>query len=47
MASQNSNSVSITGGSIDGTIIGASVAAAITGTTITASNYVGVSGGVF
>jgi len=47
MASQNSNSVSITGGSIDGTTIGASVAAAITGTTITASNYVGVSGGVF
>ncbi len=47
MASQNSNSVSITGGSIDGTIIGGSIAAAITGTTITATNYVGVSGGVF
>jgi len=36
MSTQNSNSVSITGGTIDGTAIGATVAAAVTGTTITA-----------
>ena len=37
----------INGGAIDGTIIGAASAAAITGTTITATNYVGIGGGVF
>ena len=47
MASQNANSVTITGGTINGTTIGASTAAAITGTTITATTYVGVSGGTF
>jgi hypothetical protein len=47
MSTQNASSVAITGGSIDGTTIGATTAAAITGTTITAANYVGVSGGTF
>jgi hypothetical protein len=37
MAFQNSNSVSITGGTINGTTIGGTTAAAITGTTITAT----------
>jgi hypothetical protein len=36
MSTQNSNSVSITGGTIDGTPVGATSAAAVTGTTITA-----------
>jgi hypothetical protein len=39
MSTQNANSVAITGGSIDGTTIGGSTAAAVTGTIITASNY--------
>jgi hypothetical protein len=47
MATQNANSVTITGGTINGTTIGASSAAAITGTTITATTYVGISGGTF
>lgn len=47
MSTQNANNVAITGGNIDGTIIGAATAAAITGTTITATNYVGISGGTF
>ena len=47
MASQNANSVTITGGTINGTTIGATTAAAITGTTITATTYVGISGGTF
>jgi len=37
MATQNANSVAITGGSINGTTIGATTAAAVTGTTVTAS----------
>jgi hypothetical protein len=37
MAEQNANNVSITGGAINGTLIGNSTAAAITGTTITAN----------
>jgi hypothetical protein len=37
MSTQNSNSVSITGGNIDGTTIGGTTAAAVTGTTITAN----------
>jgi hypothetical protein len=36
MSTQNSNSVAITGGTIDGTAVGATSAAAVTGTTITA-----------
>jgi hypothetical protein len=36
MSTQNSNSVAITGGTIDGTPVGATSAAAVTGTTITA-----------
>ena len=47
MSTQNANSVAISGGNIDGTVIGGSTAAAITGTTITATKYVGVSGGTF
>jgi hypothetical protein len=39
MSTQNANAVAITGGSIDGTTIGGSTAAAITGTTVTASSY--------
>ena len=37
MSTQNSTSVSITGGNIDGTTIGGTTAAAVTGTTITAN----------
>jgi hypothetical protein len=37
MSTQNSNSVAITGGTIDGTTIGGTTAAAVTGTTITAN----------
>lgn len=36
MSTQNANSVAITGGTIDGTAVGATTAAAVTGTTITA-----------
>jgi hypothetical protein len=39
MSTQNANSVAITGGNIDGTTIGGSTAAAITGTVITANSY--------
>jgi hypothetical protein len=38
MSTQNANNVAITGGSINGTTIGASTAGAITGTTITANS---------
>ena len=37
MSTQNANAVAITGGTINGTTVGASTAAAITGTTITAN----------
>ena len=47
MSTQNASSVAITGGNINGTWIGGTTAAAITGTTITATNYVGISGGTF
>lgn len=57
MSTQNANAVAITGGTasgvaittstIDSTVIGGTTAAAITGTTITATNYVGISGGTF
>ena len=47
MSTQNANAVAVTGGNINGTVIGATTAAAITGTTITATNYVGISGGTF
>jgi hypothetical protein len=39
MSTQNANSVAITGGTINGTTIGGSTAAAITGTVITANSY--------
>jgi hypothetical protein len=39
MSTQNANLVAITGGSIDGTTIGGSTAAAVTGTIITANTY--------
>lgn len=44
MAEQNANNVSITGGAINGTLIGNSTAAAINGTTITASTVFAGSG---
>ena len=44
MSTQNANSVAITGGTIDGTTIGGSTAAAITGTTITANTQFSGSG---
>jgi hypothetical protein len=44
MAEQNANNVAITGGAINGTLIGNSTAAAITGTTITASTVFAGSG---
>jgi hypothetical protein len=37
MSTQNANSITVTGGSINGTTIGGSTAAAVTGTTITAN----------
>ena len=39
MSTQNANSVAITGGTIDGTTIGGSSAAAVTGTVVTANTY--------
>ena len=45
LSTQNANSVAITGGNIDGTIIGATTAAAGTFTTVTATT--GISGGNF
>jgi hypothetical protein len=39
MSTQNANSVVITGGTIDGTTIGGSTAAAVTGTVVTANTY--------
>ena len=45
MSTQNANSVAITGGSIDNTVIGASTAVAGTFTTVTATT--GISGGTF
>lgn len=45
LSTQNANSVAITGGNIDGTIIGATTAAAGTFTTVTATT--GISGGSF
>jgi hypothetical protein len=39
MSTQNANSVAITGGAIDGTTIGGSTAAAVTGTVVTANSY--------
>jgi len=44
MSTQNANNVSITGGSINGTTIGGSIASAITGTTITATSSFSGSG---
>jgi hypothetical protein len=39
MSTQNANAVAITGGTIDGTTIGGSTAAAVTGTIVTANTY--------
>jgi hypothetical protein len=57
MAAQNASAVAITGGTIggvaingntiDNTVIGGTTALAITGTTITATKYVGIAGGTF
>jgi hypothetical protein len=47
MSTQNAGTVAITGGNIDGTTIGASTTAAGSFTTVTATSYVGVSGGTF
>jgi hypothetical protein len=46
MSTQNASSVAITGGSINGTTIGSSVAAAITGTTITGNSFSGAGTGL-
>ena len=45
MSTQNANSVAITGGNIDGTIIGATTKAAGSFTTLVATS--GISGGTF
>ena len=47
MSTQNAGTVAITGGTINGTSIGATTASAGTFTTVTATNYVGISGGTF
>jgi hypothetical protein len=39
MSTQNANAVAITGGTINGTTVGATTAAAVTGTVITANSY--------
>ena len=39
MSTQNANAVAITGGAINGTTIGATMAAAVTGTVVTANSY--------
>ena len=44
MSTQNANAVAITGGTINGAVIGGSTAAAVTGTTITASTQFSGSG---
>jgi hypothetical protein len=45
MSTQNANSVTITGGTVDGTVIGGTTAAAGSFTTVTATS--GISGGTF
>jgi len=47
MITQNADAVAITGGTIDGTVIGGTTPDLITGTVITATQYVGISGGAF
>jgi hypothetical protein len=47
MATQNANSVAITGGTIDGTSIGATTISTGNFTTVTATTYSGISGGTF
>ena len=47
MSTQNAGTVAITGGTINGTSIGATTASTGAFTTVTATNYVGVSGGTF
>jgi hypothetical protein len=47
MSTQNAGTVAITGGTINGTTVGATTAATGNFTTVTATTYVGVSGGTF
>lgn len=47
MSTQSAGAVAITGGTINGTSIGATTASTGAFTTVTATNYVGVSGGTF
>jgi hypothetical protein len=47
MATQNANTVAITGGTIDGTAIGATTISTGNFTTVTATTYSGISGGTF
>jgi hypothetical protein len=47
MSTQNANNVAVTGGSINGTSIGGSTAAAGTFTTCTATSFSGINGGSF
>jgi hypothetical protein len=47
MSTQNANNVAVTGGSINGTTIGGSTAAAGTFTTCTATSFSGINGGSF
>ena len=46
MSTQNANAVAVTGGTINGTVIGGSTAAAVTGTTITATTFSGAGTGL-
>jgi hypothetical protein len=47
MSTQSAGAVAITGGTINGTTVGATTAATGNFTTVTATNYVGISGGTF
>jgi hypothetical protein len=47
MSTQSAGAVAITGGTINGTSIGATTTSTGAFTTVTATNYVGISGGTF
>ena len=47
MSTQSAGAVAITGGTINGTTVGATTAATVNFTTVTATNNVGISGGTF
>jgi hypothetical protein len=47
MSTQNANAVAITGGTINGTSIGATTTSTGNFTTVTATTYSGISGGTF